>query len=66
MLQVDLGHHSNGGTIYISSADGKKIISFIINSNQQFMDLDVSELKEGLYILTISENDQIKSIKFSN
>ncbi|MGB4838119.1 MAG: peroxidase family protein [Saprospiraceae bacterium] len=65
MLQVDLGHHSNGGTINISSADGKKIISFIINSNQQFMDLDVSELKEGLYILTISENDQIKSIKFS-
>ncbi|MFZ1750429.1 MAG: peroxidase family protein [Saprospiraceae bacterium] len=65
VVQLHLDHPFTGGAIVIYSSDGKIVKSFVVPAAQQDLNLDISDLKEGLYILTITEENKATSMKFS-
>jgi peroxidase len=64
VISVDLGHVINECIITIHAADGKKIRTINLSGDRQILDLDISELYEGLYILSIMDSRGTTSLKF--
>ncbi len=63
-LTIDLGRPLTEATIYINAVDGKNIKIFNVNTEQQVFNFDISDIHEGLYILSIVEQSGVTSLKF--
>ncbi len=64
IITFNAGRLLSEGVISIHSMDGRKIKTFNINAEQQLFDLNIADLHEGLYILSVIEESSITSLKF--
>jgi ELWxxDGT repeat protein len=63
-LNVNLPDKKQNGIITIYDIRGSKILSIVVQPGQQFISADVSNLKNGLYIVSFSGNSGTSVTKF--
>lgn len=64
ILHIDLGYTPENGKASIVAADGRVIRSMPLDSNLQQMDIDVTDLQEGFYVLVLNDGSTVRSFKF--
>jgi hypothetical protein len=63
-INVELGSVNGSSTIKIFSSDGKLVKTMVTEAKQNNVQINVSDLKPGIYLLNLSTGAEMRSFKF--